>query len=106
MFIHPYDEEPHLDILSNKIVHFQHGDTKVKQNDISFAFVFRVSKHQCICNIHDNKVILPNEVTEYIKIKEKSSIVSQHDRIAKYKEIDISQYHNSLKSHIELNYNV
>jgi len=103
--IHPNDEEPHLDILSNKMVHFQHGDTKVNKNNISIAFVFRVSVHQCICNIHNNKVILPKKVSDIITCKEKNGVVNQNDRKEKYKEIDISNYHNTLKSHFELYYN-
>jgi len=104
--IHPFDEEPHFDFFSNKIIHFQHGDTKVIENDISIAFVFRVSNHECICSIHDNKVILPEIVSEKIKIKEQNGVVNQKDRIEKYTQFDISNYHNSLKSHFENYYNV
>ena len=68
--INPKDEEPHIDVESQRMVHFQHGNTKRTGNDISISFIFRVSQHSCICNCSDNKVIVPDDVMENINHKE------------------------------------
>ena len=38
--INPKDEEPHNEVSTKRMIHFQHGDTKVSNNDMSTAFVF------------------------------------------------------------------
>ena len=86
--INPKDEEPHIDVFTNKMVHFQHGDTKVTGDDISVAFVFRVSPHVCLCNSKNNKVLLPEELTKSIREKEVNSKVDQNKRNEKYEEFD------------------
>ena len=103
--INPKDEEPHIEVATQRMVHFQHGDTKVTNNDISVAFVFRVSPHECVCSYDDNKVILPVEVLTSIRDKEVNGIVNEDKRTAKYNEIDVKKYHRILKSHFELHYN-
>ena len=99
--INPMDEIPHLDIDDDKEVHFQHGDTKIDKNDISVAFVFRVSQHTCLCKISDNCVVLPPELLEVIKEKEKTARVKQSDRMAKYDKFDKDSYHVMLKNHFK-----
>ena len=102
--INPKDEEPHVEFNNENLVHFQHGDTKVKGKDISVAFVFRVSSHSCLCNSIDNKVILPEDILQIIREKEMNQKVNQTVRNEKYKEIDNNRYHQVLKSHFENNF--
>ena len=102
--INPKDEVPHIEVETQRMVHFQHGNTKVTKNDISVAFVFRVSPHECVCSYHDNKVILPVEVLSSITEKEVNGIVNEDKRTVKYNEFDVKKYHRILKSHFELHY--
>jgi len=104
--INPRDEEPHIDELLKRMVHFQHGDTKVIGNDISIGFVFRVSPHSCVCSKHDNRVILPENVINIIKSKEKGKKVNQEERNKLYNKFDMLEYHNILKSHFLKYYNI
>ena len=78
--INPNDEKPHYDLASGKEIHFQHGNTKITADDISVAFVFRVSPHTCLCDMGTNRVILPHDVLSYLSRKEKCSRVKQTDR--------------------------
>ena len=97
--INPNDEKPHYDFASGKEIHFQHGNTKVIGDDISVAFVFRVSPHTCLCDVGTNKVILPHDVLSDISKKEISSRVKQRDRTKLYEQFDITEYHSMLKDH-------
>ena len=83
--INPLDESTHDDKTQSNEVHFQHGKTKIKNNSISIAFVFRVSLHICLCKKEDNTVILPKNIIEMIKSKEMNSKVTQADRLTEYK---------------------
>ena len=102
--INPKDEEPHNEVSTKRMIHFQHGDTKVSNDDMSIAFVFRVSPHECVCNCDDNKVILPEDVLKSITEKEMYGIVNHEKRMKKYKSMDVAKYHNVLKSHFASNY--
>ena len=55
--INPIDEKSHKDVVTNQEIHFQHGKTKVKGDNISIAMVFKVSPHICKCDIKSNKII-------------------------------------------------
>ena len=99
--INPNDEKPHYDLASGKEIHFQHGNTKITADDISVAFVFRVSPHTCLCDMGTNRVILPHDVLSYLSRKEKYSRVKQRDRNKLYKEFDIEKYHITLKEHFD-----
>ena len=59
--INPRDEEPHEPMLFDNALHYQHGNVKVKGNDIIVDFVFRVCPHTCLCDMTTNKVILDEE---------------------------------------------
>ena len=102
--INPKDEEHHIELSTKRMIHFQHGETKVTNNDISIAFVFRVSPHECVCNMDDNKVILPPKIQQSISGKEVSGIVNQEKRNLKYQSIDIDTYHKVIKKHFEANF--
>ena len=102
--INPKDEEPHIDEIIQKLVHFQHGDTKVTGNDISVGFVFRVSPHSCICRKNDNRVLLPENVIKLIESKEKSKKVNQEERNKVYSRFDKLKYHDMLKAHFKQYY--
>ena len=78
---------------------------KVVGDDISVAFVFRVSPHVCLCNIIDNRVMLPEELLKSIREKEVNSKVDQNKRNEKYEEFDKIEYHKALKGHFEQYYN-
>ena len=104
--VNPKNEEPHIDVSTKKMVHFQHGDTKVVGDDISVAFVFRVTPHIYSCNIQDNRVMLPEELLKYIREKELNSKVDQSKRNEKYDEFDKVEYHKVLKAHFDQNYNI
>ena len=99
--INPNDEKPHYDVVSDKEIHFQHGNTKTIADDISVAFVFRVSPHTCVCDMKTNRVILPHDVLSCLSRKEKSGRVKQTDRIKLYEEFDIERYHITLKEHFD-----
>ena len=49
-------------------------------DDISMAFIFRVSQHSCICSCHDNLVKLPGDIIKKIEDKELKGEVNQKIR--------------------------
>ena len=102
--LNPKDEEPHHDMIDDKIIHFQHGDTKVTGNDISVAFVFRVSPHMCLCNSINNIVMLPEEILANITEKERNGKVNEEKRNILYNDLDIKGYHDMLKAHFQKYY--
>ena len=103
--VNPKDEEPHIDQLTQRLVQFQHGDTKVTGDDISVGFVFRVSPHSYLCNIEDNRVLLPDNIIKLIQEKKIHSKVNKEERNKLYSKFDKVKYHNILKSHFKHNYN-
>jgi len=105
LILNPKDEEPHQDIKSGKTIHYQHGDTKVIGDDISIAFIFRVSQHSCICSCHDNLVKLPGDIIKKIEDKELKGEVNQNIREKKYSEFNYVNYHNEIKLHFEKYFN-
>ena len=105
LILNPKDEEPHYDVTSKKMIHFQHRDTKINDNDISIAFIFRVSPHSCICSCTDNTVQLPIDIMQKIKEKESKSEINQNKRNTKYEEFDEFLYHKKLNLHFEHNFN-
>ena len=96
--INPLDEMPHLDVTSGSEIHFQHGDTKIGKNDVSVAFVFRVSPHECLCNITNNHVVLSPEMVAEVHERNKVAKVKQSDRIKLYEQFDIALYHREIIS--------
>ena len=99
--LNPKDEKPHIDHLSQEEVHYQHGNTKVTKDDISIAFVFRVSPHVALCRKDNNSVVLPDNMLEGIQIEEEFSKVTQADRIAQYEGFDKDEYHSLMKKHFK-----
>ena len=67
--INPLDEKPHYNEDVKEIIHYQHGNVKVSGNNISVGFVFRVSPHRYICNIHNNRVVMPESIHNTIQLK-------------------------------------
>ena len=102
--LNPADEKPHIDEYSKKEIHFQHGNVKVKGDNISIAYVFRVSPHICKCDIHSNKVILDKDILKEIADKECMGKVNQLKREEIYKQINVKEYHMELKNHFKLNF--
>ena len=100
--INPYDEAPHIDTDMKKTVHFQHGNTKVKDDTISVAFVFRVSPHTCLCNKHNNTVILPEDIMKDVRMKETTSGITKADRQMEYDKVNVEQYHEELLKHFKI----
>ena len=99
--INPYDEKPHMDELTKEEIHFQHGKTKVKGEDISVAMVFRVSPHVCKCDVESNTVIIDQAIIDDIKKKECGGKINQERRQAIYKQFDSNAYHEKLVQHFE-----
>ena len=85
-----------------KTVHFQHGNTKVKDDTISVAFVFRVSPHTCLCNKHNNTVILPEDIMKDVRMKETTSGITKADRQMEYDKVNVEQYHEDLLKHFKI----
>ena len=50
-------------------IHYQHGKVKIKGNNVSVAFTFRVSPHTCECDLATNKVVIDEETMNDIKLK-------------------------------------
>ena len=99
--INPLDEKPHYNEDVKEIIHFQHGNVKVSGNNISVGFVFRVSPHRCICNTHDNRVVMPESISKTILLKEKTAKVKQRHRTELYNSFNQDTYHKSLKTHFK-----
>ena len=99
--INPLDEKPHYNEDIKETIHFQHGNVKVSGNSISVGFVFRVSPHKCICNIHDNRVVMSESIRNDIILKEKTAKVKQCHQTELYNSFDANTYHTSLKNHFK-----
>ena len=99
--LHPHDEKPHKCEVTNSEVHYQHGNTKVKGDDISVAFVFRVSPHKCKCNIHSNRVVIDDDILEKLLNDKKSDKIKTLYRDELYNSFDKESYHEMLKLHFK-----
>ena len=97
--INPMDERCHLNPITGLEEQLQHGNTKIKGDDISVCLVFRVSPHICICDKKTNRVILPSDLITDTEKKERNSKVNYTNRQQLYMNFDKDQYHNTLKCH-------
>ena len=99
--LNPLDETPHFESGSKRIIQFQHGDIKINPNDISIAFVFRVSPHECLCRLENNRVALSPAIVAEINEKDKVSKVKQIHRTELYMTFDKEIYHEKLTNHFK-----
>ena len=87
VILHPNDERPHVDMMTNQTCKYHHG-VRILKKKTSVSFVFRVVTSVAKFRLRDNTIVdhgVPfNEVKEI-------------ERLRLYESIEINQYHNDIK---------
>lgn len=91
--VYPGDEKPHMEKDSSYLVHYQHGNVELKDDNISVAFVFRVSPHITKCNVRSNRVLLKPESIYKSKVSQKKRGIKDEDINKLYSNFQREKYH-------------